>query len=204
MGQLQYRGMLRHFLRLQRPDRANVLAGFGTRLLQWHVRDDDWVAKSPNPVCNHNSWQVCTRGERLALLRLITPDQPRRQPRIERPGHLTRKVERQSSRDAQLLTPAHGPRRRPRSFGSIAKRTLSAFFHRACNAPCVARAAQFCIRMFIGAGDGIMLSFMSVTIHNVPATTTNTMSSPKASASTLFVLSGPVVICRKNTRWMPI
>ena len=60
---------------------------------------------------------------------------------------------------------------------------------------------QCCILMLIGAPDGIsMLSFISAMIHIVPTTTTNTMSRPKASASTLFVLSGPVVMCRKNTR----
>ena len=30
------------------------------------------------------------------------------------------------------------------------------------------------------------------------------MSTPNASASTLLVLSGPVVMCRKNTRCTPI
>ena len=60
---------------------------------------------------------------------------------------------------------------------------------------------QCCIPMLIGAPDGIiMLAFISAMIHIVPATTTNTMRTPKASASTLLVLSGPLVICRKNTR----
>ncbi len=60
---------------------------------------------------------------------------------------------------------------------------------------------QCCILMFIGSADGIsMLAFISAMIHIEPATTTNTMSTPKASASTLLVLSGPVVMCRKNTR----
>src|SRR6185369_3628483 len=64
---------------------------------------------------------------------------------------------------------------------------------------------QCCILMLIGAPDGIiMFAFISATIHIVPATTTNTMRTPKASASTLLVLSGPLVMCRKNTRWMPI
>ncbi len=60
---------------------------------------------------------------------------------------------------------------------------------------------QCCIRIFIGPADGIsMFWFISAMIHIEPATTTNTMSTPKASASTLLVLSGPVVTCRKNTR----
>ena len=60
---------------------------------------------------------------------------------------------------------------------------------------------QCCILMFIGSPDGIiMFAFISATIHIVPATTTNTISTPKASASTLLVLSGPLVMCRKNTR----
>jgi hypothetical protein len=60
---------------------------------------------------------------------------------------------------------------------------------------------QRCIRIFIGSDDGInILSFRSVTIQIVPATATNTMSRPKASANMLFVLSGPEVMCRKNTR----
>lgn len=60
---------------------------------------------------------------------------------------------------------------------------------------------QCCILMLIGSPDGIiMFAFISATIHIVPATTTKTMSTPKASASTLLVLSGPVVMCRKNTR----
>jgi hypothetical protein len=29
------------------------------------------VARSPDAACNHNPWQECTRGERLALLKLI-------------------------------------------------------------------------------------------------------------------------------------
>jgi len=37
-------------------------------------------------------------------------------------------------------------------------------------------------------------------IHSDPPTTKVTMSTPNASASTLLVLSGPVVMCRKNTR----
>ena len=41
-------------------------------------------------------------------------------------------------------------------------------------------------------------------IHSDPATTRNTISTPNATASTLFVLSGPVPMCRKNTRCTPI
>src|SRR5262245_57805756 len=49
--------------------------------------------------------------------------------------------------------------------------------------------------------DGcIMLSFRLLMIHSEPATTRNTMRMPNASASTLLVLSGPVVMCRKKTR----
>jgi hypothetical protein len=60
---------------------------------------------------------------------------------------------------------------------------------------------QCCILMLIGSPDGIvMFAFKSAMIHIVPATTTNTMRTPKASASTLLVLSGPLVMCRKNTR----
>ncbi|MGY3423440.1 hypothetical protein ACVWZW_003915 [Bradyrhizobium sp. F1.13.4] len=62
-------------------------------------------------------------------------------------------------------------------------------------------ALQCCILMLIGAPDGIiMFVFISATIHIVPAITTNTMRTPKASASTLLVLSGPLLMCRKNTR----
>jgi len=60
---------------------------------------------------------------------------------------------------------------------------------------------QCCILMLIGAPDGIiMLSFISAMIHIVPATTTNAVRTPKASASALLVLSGPLVMCRKKTR----
>ena len=41
-------------------------------------------------------------------------------------------------------------------------------------------------------------------IHNEPPITTKTIKSPKASANTLLVLSGPVVMCRKKTRCPPI
>ena len=41
-------------------------------------------------------------------------------------------------------------------------------------------------------------------IHSEPPITRITISRPKASAITLLVLSGPVVMCRKNTRCTPI
>ncbi len=56
------------------------------------------------------------------------------------------------------------------------------------------------ICMFIMPAGGIMLPFRFVMIKSEPATTKVTMSKPNASASTLFVLSGPVVMCRKKTR----
>ena len=37
-----------------------------------------------------------------------------------------------------------------------------------------------------------------------PAMTRKTISTPKARARMLFVLSGPLPICRKKTRWTPI
>src|SRR6476661_2226125 len=59
--------------------------------------------------------------------------------------------------------------------------------------------------MLIGADDGIIMFWLiSAMIHMEPATTTKTMSAPHASARTLLVLSGPVVMCRKNTRCTPI
>jgi hypothetical protein len=60
-------------------------------------------------------------------------------------------------------------------------------------------AGQCCICEFISSAGGIMLAFKSDMIHSDPATTRVTMSTPNASASTLFVLSGPVVMCRKKT-----
>src|SRR5579864_4864753 len=60
--------------------------------------------------------------------------------------------------------------------------------------------AQCCICKSISSGGGIMFSLRLVMIHSEPATTTTTMKMPNASASTLFVLSGPVVMWRKNTR----
>ena len=55
-----------------------------------------------------------------------------------------------------------------------------------------------CISMMADAG--IMFALRCAMIHSEPATTRVTTSSPKASASTLLVLSGPVPICRKNTK----
>ena len=49
-----------------------------------------------------------------------------------------------------------------------------------------------------------MFSFRSAMIQIEPAATRSTMRMPSASARTLLVLSGPVVICRKNTRCTPI
>src|SRR5262245_30170456 len=65
-------------------------------------------------------------------------------------------------------------------------------------------AGQCCICKFISSAGGIRLLLKSNMIHSDPATTMVTMSTPNASASTLLVLSGPVVMCRKNTRWTPI
>ena len=63
---------------------------------------------------------------------------------------------------------------------------------------------QCCMCKLINSAAGIMLAFKLVMIQSEPATTTVTISMPKASASTLLVLSDPVVMCRKNTRWTPI
>lgn len=49
--------------------------------------------------------------------------------------------------------------------------------------------------------DGGMAGFMLFMIQTEPPTTTST---PKASAVTLLVLSGPVVMWRRNTRYTPI
>jgi hypothetical protein len=59
---------------------------------------------------------------------------------------------------------------------------------------------QCCICKFIGSPEGIMFAVMSLMIHSEPATTRKTIRTPNASARTLLVLSGPVVMCRKNTR----
>ena len=47
---------------------------------------------------------------------------------------------------------------------------------------------------------GVILWFRFAMIHNDPTSTSATISTPNARASTLFVLSGPVVIWMKNTR----
>ena len=70
--------------------------------------------------------------------------------------------------------------------------------HRPSGWPCP--SGQGCVCMFISSVGGIMLSFRFVMIQSDPATTRVTMSTPNASASTLLVLSGPVVMCRKKTR----
>ncbi len=41
-------------------------------------------------------------------------------------------------------------------------------------------------------------------MNSEPPTTSTTISTPKASAIVLLRLSGPVVMCRKNTRCTPI
>src|ERR1700722_1047578 len=63
---------------------------------------------------------------------------------------------------------------------------------------------QRCMCRFIRSPDGIMFVFRLAMIHTEPAITSKTMSTPNASASTLLVLSGPVVMCRKKTRCTPI
>jgi hypothetical protein len=63
----------------------------------------------------------------------------------------------------------------------------------------ISQAIQCCIR-FIDSADIIMLVFRSVMIQSDPTTTRNTMSTPNASARTLLVLSGAVVMCRKKTK----
>src|SRR5258705_11839674 len=79
MGQLLYCGDAASLLWLQRIDRANVFAGFGTCLFERPVRGETCVfADSTDAARNDNSWQACTRRERLALLGLIAADQPRR------------------------------------------------------------------------------------------------------------------------------
>src|SRR5665213_951989 len=59
--------------------------------------------------------------------------------------------------------------------------------------------AQRCISII--RGISIMLWFRFAMIHSEPAISRKTMSTPKASASTLLVLSGPVVMWRKNTMY---
>jgi cation diffusion facilitator family transporter len=66
------------------------------------------------------------------------------------------------------------------------------------------RIAQCCICRFMSAGSGAMFAFMCAMIQIVPIITRKTMRTPKASASTLLVLSGPLVMWRKKTRCTPI
>jgi hypothetical protein len=67
-------------------------------------------------------------------------------------------------------------------------------------APDAGISAQCCICKFISSGGDIMLPLRSVMIQTDPTTIRNTMSTPNASARTLLVLSGAVVMCRKKTR----
>ena len=64
----------------------------------------------------------------------------------------------------------------------------------------IAPVRQCCICRFISSAGAVMLSFRFVMIQSDPAITRKTMRMPNASASTLLVLSGPVVMCRKKTR----
>ena len=79
-------------------------------------------------------------------------------------------------------------------------RTIGAGAHQRADVVWPRHPRQCCICKFICSPDGIMSSFKSAMIHSEPATTRITMSTPNASASTLLVLSGPVVMCRKKTR----
>jgi hypothetical protein len=54
--------------------------------------------------------------------------------------------------------------------------------------------------IFISADMGTMLWLRLVMIQSEPNMTKLTINMPNANASTLFVLSGPVVIWRKNTK----
>src|SRR5271165_4142714 len=51
---------------------------------------------------------------------------------------------------------------------------------------------------------GIMLLLRLAMIQTEPVMTRKTISTPKASARILFVLSDPLPRCRKKTRWIPI
>src|SRR5262249_60181817 len=51
---------------------------------------------------------------------------------------------------------------------------------------------------------GIMWLLRLAMIQTEPVMTRNTISTPKARARILFVLSGPLPRCRKKTRWTPI
>ena len=59
-----------------------------------------------------------------------------------------------------------------------------------------------CISMM--ADIGIMFAFRLAMIQSEPETTSVTINRPKMSAITLFVLSGFVLMLRKNTRCTPI
>ena len=50
------------------------------------------------------------------------------------------------------------------------------------------------------ADAGSMFALRLAMIQSDPPTMSMAMRTPKASASTLLVLSGPVLMCRKNTR----
>ena len=107
-------------------------------------------------------------------------------------------------------TEAHS--RRPKSGGSpaavsVSLKYLSDWTRRGARVHSIAlqhhaayEAAQCCICKFMSSGPGIMLAFRFVMIQSDPPITRITMSIPKANASTLLVLSGPVVMCRKKTR----
>jgi hypothetical protein len=62
----------------------------------------------------------------------------------------------------------------------------------------VRASSYLCISMMAEAG--IMFALRCAMIHSDPETMRATTSTPKASASTLLVLSAPVLICRKNTK----
>src|SRR5215831_4491395 len=51
---------------------------------------------------------------------------------------------------------------------------------------------------------GIRLLLRLAMIQTEPVMTRKTISTPKATARMLFVLSGPLPRCRKKTRWTPI
>src|SRR5262249_31773793 len=64
------------------------------------------------------------------------------------------------------------------------------------------RTRQRCMRMMLSIG--ITLWFMWFMIQSEPSTSSRTIKSPKASAIRLLMLSGPEVMCRKNTTCTPI
>src|SRR5260370_1809746 len=53
-------------------------------------------------------------------------------------------------------------------------------------------------------GIGIILLLRLAMIQTEPVMTRKAISTPKASARILLVLSGPLPKCRKKTRWTPI